>query len=207
MNATPPEAKTQYSRGPELPGGGPSPDSARPTAPGRAGGGAIGAAVLGGGLLGAVLLVVAEFTTLFEVRSAGSSAVVKSVATGSHDTFALVPIALLAAAMAYGVWRSGSRPALLAIGVLGLLALLTALLGDLPDARASGLIGTATTNYVSASSRPSAGLYLETLGAVMLMITCGSGFLMVGGSRGRGPRPLGPLPPEPGGQSAPLSGS
>jgi hypothetical protein len=180
MNATPPEAKTEYSRGPELPGGGSSPDSARPTAPRRAGGGAIGAAVLGGGLLGAVLLVVAEFTTLFEVRSAGSSAVVKSVATGSHDTFALVPIALLAAAMAYGVWRSGSRPALLAIGVLGVLALLIALLGDLPDARASGLIGTATTNYVTASSRPSAGLYLETLGAVMLMITCVSGFVMIG---------------------------
>jgi hypothetical protein len=44
-----------------------------------------------------VLLLVAEFTTLFDVRTAASATVIKSVGTGSHDAYALVPIALLPA--------------------------------------------------------------------------------------------------------------
>jgi hypothetical protein len=136
-------------------------------------------AILAGGLLGALLLFVAEFTTLFEVSSGGAGAPVKSVGTGSHHAYALVPIALLAAALAYGVWRVGSRPALLSIGFLAVIALLIGVLGDLPDAHASGLINTGG-RYVNASSSPSAGLYMETLGAVVLLITCVCGFLLIG---------------------------
>ncbi len=75
---------------------------------------------------------------------------------------------------------SGGRPGLLAIGVLGVLALLISLLGDLPDAHGSGLIGTATTHYQLASATPSAGMYMETLGAVVLIITCVSAFILLG---------------------------
>src|SRR5579862_3175530 len=86
------------------------------------------------GLLGAVLLLVAEFSTLFTVRLVAGGAHVRSELTGSHHSFALVPIALLSALFAFGVWREGSRPALLAVGALAIVALLIALLGDLPDA-------------------------------------------------------------------------
>jgi hypothetical protein len=197
MNATPPEAKTEYSRGSRISGGRSARNFARRPGPGAAAGGAIGAAILGGTLLGAILLLVAEFTTLFEVRSAGSSTVIKSVGTGSHHTFALVPIALLAAVLAYGVWSAGSRPALLAIGLLGVISLLIALLADLPDAQATGLIGSAATHFTSASSSPSAGLYMETLGAVVLIITSVSGFLLIGS----------PTPPPQSRTPARLSGS
>jgi hypothetical protein len=159
-------------------------DSAGHSGRGAAVGGVVGTAVLVGALLGALLLLVAEFTTLFSVRAATSSAPVKSVGTGSHHAYALVPIALLTAALAYGVWAAGSRPALLAVGLLGLIALLIALFGDLPDAHASGLIGSTSTHYTTASSSPSAGLYMETLGAVVLIITCVSGFLLIGGPAG-----------------------
>jgi hypothetical protein len=136
-------------------------------------------AILGGGLLGALLLLVAEFTTLFDI-STGAGPPVKSVGTGSHHAYALVPIALLAALLAYGVWRVGSRPALLAIGLLAVISLLIGLLGDLPDAHASGLLTGAGGHYVTASSTPSAGLYMETLGGVVLLITCVCGFLLLG---------------------------
>jgi hypothetical protein len=136
--------------------------------------------VLCGGLLAAVLLLVAEFTTLFDERTATGGVLVKSVTTGSNHSYALVPVALVAALLAFGVWRAGSRPALLALGVLGVLALLIALLGDLPDAHASGLIGSSATHYVLARTRPSAGFYMETLGALLLLVTCVSGFLMIG---------------------------
>ena len=86
-------------------------------------------------------------------------------------------IAVCAAALAIGAWRTGSRPALLAIGMLGVAALVIALVVDLPDATASGLV-LSSSHLVNASSTPSTGFYLETLGAVVLMFTCMWGLLL-----------------------------
>ncbi len=190
MNATPPEANTEYSRGVEVSSddfaSGSRRDSRARSSTRATAKGPFDAAILASALLGALLLLVAEFTTLFEVRTAASGTV-RSVGTGSHHGYALVPIALLAAAFGYAVWAVASRPALLAIGALGVLALLISLLGDLPDTNASGLVLSAS-HYVSASSTPSAGFYMETLGAVVLLITCVSGFLLIGPPGARSPR-------------------
>jgi hypothetical protein len=175
MNATPPEAKPEYSRGSEPSGG-----LARI-------GSAVPAAVFAGGLLGALLLVVAEFTTLFEVHTALSPVAVTSVSTGSHHADALIPVAILAVLLAYGAWSQGSRPALVALGVLGLLTLVLALAADLPDAHATGLIAAGSGHYANASSTPQAGLYMETLGAAVLIVTAGLGLLL--GGAPPGPRP------------------
>ena len=195
MNKTPPEANSQYSRGPRQSRGDSLPDASAPKP-----GSGVTASVLGAGLLAALLLIVAEFTTLYDVKTTTGGLLVKSVSTGSHNSYALIPIALLAGLLAFAVWRAASRPALLALGVLGVLALLIGLLGDLPDAHASGLIGSSTTHYSVATSRPSAGFYMETLGAVLLLITCVSGFLMLGAptaSRGPGRRSGQPQDPAP----------
>jgi hypothetical protein len=193
MNVTPPEASTEYSKGPRglrrlltrlLQG-----DS------GRRGRGteqvrdSIRWGVLGASLLAALLMVVAEFTTLFTVHVESSSTAIKTVTTGSHHSYALLPIAALVTLLAIGFWRDASRPALLAIGLLGIVTLLIALLGDLPDANATGLAGSSTTHFVNASSTPSAGLYLETLGAVALVITCGVGFIALGAPARPAPKP------------------
>jgi hypothetical protein len=137
------------------------------------------AAICAATLLGALLLLVAEFTTLFTLRAASPVTTVRSVGTGSHHGYALVPIALLAAVLGYAVWRSTSRPGLAAIGVIGVVALLIALIGDLPDANATGLVLSAG-RYVQADSTPSAGFYMETLGAVVLLIASVSGCLLIG---------------------------
>jgi len=195
MNATPPEAKTEYSRGtqrsgsgfggsPERESGGETQDAKR--AGGRGNGPAprppaiIRGAILIGGLLGALLLLVAEFTTLFEIRTSAGTTPIKSVGTGSHHTYALVPIAVLAVVLSIAVYTAVSRPALLSIGVIAVITLLIALLGDLPDAHVSGLVGGGTQHYLTASSTPSAGLYMETLGGVVLLITAVCGFLLLG---------------------------
>jgi hypothetical protein len=137
---------------------------------------AIPAAILAGALLGALLLLVAEFTTLFELRAGGGT--VKTIGAGSHHSYALVPVALLAGILGVAVWRTGSRPALLAVAALGALVLLISLLGDLPDVHRSGLIETSPSHFASAGSKAGAGLYLETLGAVVLVITSVSGLLL-----------------------------
>jgi hypothetical protein len=80
--------------------------------------------------------------------------------------------------LAVAVYRHGNRSAFVALAALGIATLLIALLGDLPDARASGLIGSSAGGYVQAVSKPSAGLYMETLGAVVLLAAGGVGLLL-----------------------------
>jgi hypothetical protein len=150
--------------------------------------------VLGGGLLGAALLLVAEFTPLLHVHSSVRVHVAKSVTTGAHHSYALVPVALLAAALAYGFWQTRNRQALIAAGFLGLITLLIALLGDLPDAQASGLVGSAATRFATATATPAIGLYLETLGAVVLLISAAAGLLLIPAPPNR-PRPSAPAAP------------
>lgn len=149
--------------------------------------GSVGGWLFGAALLGAVLLLVAEFTTLYTERIASFHAPATAVATGPHDSYAMVPIAILAVILAAAVLRAGSRPALLAVGIAGLVALLIALLGDLPDSHASGLIIGPSGQFVSAVSDPGAGMYLETLGAVVLIAVSGLGFILIGRPAGGGP--------------------
>jgi hypothetical protein len=180
MNSTPPEANTEYSRGDVVSEG---PDAAR--------GGAGSAVSQGSGegsqrlatglfavaMLGALLLLVAEFTTLFTVHVSGVAKPLRTVSGGSHHSYAMALIAACATILAFAVWRAASRPALLGLGLVGIAALLIALLGDLSDATASGLILT-SSHYVEAKSTPSAGFFIEMLGALLLVIVCASGFLL-----------------------------
>ncbi len=187
MNASRPEADTEYSRGQAAPKGDFGGQTGGSRAVWRRRYGAHRTAVLVAGLLGALVLLVAEFTPLLRVHSGAQAQVVRTIDTGAHHSYALVPIALLAAVLAVSAWASGSRLAVLAIGLLGLLVLGIALLGDLPDAHATGLIASPATGLQAASSSAAIGLYLETLGAVVLIIAAAAGMLLeaapVGGRR------------------------
>ncbi len=76
---------------------------------------------------------------------------------GSHHAYAPASDRSLVALLRYAVWRDVSRPALLALGVLGVIVLLIALLGDLSDAHATGVIGSSATHFASANSTPGPG--------------------------------------------------
>jgi hypothetical protein len=141
---------------------------------------AIRAGVFGCALLGALLLVVSEFTALFTIKTA--AATIKTVSTGSHDSYALIPIALVAVGLAYLATARRSLPAFVALGALGVVTLLIALIGDLPDAQATGVVGSSATHFTSAAASPSTGLYMETLGAILLILASGCG-LLLGGAR------------------------
>jgi hypothetical protein len=193
MNA-PPEAHSEYSRGNgafrRILARHRTPSAARRSAGSEASGG-IRAALALAALVGALLIVVSQFTALYHLHSATSSAAIKTVTTGANHAWAPIPLALVAAALAYVVHRHGSRSALLALAALGIATLLIALLGDLSDAHSSGLIGSGAGGYVQATSTPSAGLYMETLGAVVLLVTGGVGFLLLGPQEPPAARPPG----------------
>ncbi len=186
MNATRPEADTEYSRGHRGSEGDSAADESRSGERSRAPSVVLWLVFLGG-LIGATLLVVAEFTPLFTVHSTAYGAPVQTEGTGMHQSYALIPVAVLAAVLTIVAVRSRSRAALVGVGVLGLVALGIALLGDLPDAQATGFVGNPQT-LTPASSNPSTGLYLETLGAIVLLITAGAGLLMPAHPRPRPPR-------------------
>jgi hypothetical protein len=154
MNATP-EARSQYSRGI------------------RAFAGRLAAtrAAILLALVGAGLAVVAEFTSLYSVHLSTYASPTQTVSAGSHNSHALIPIAILAWALALGPARAGAVTAFAALAGLGVLALGIALIGDLPDTHAHGI----TVHHAFAATTAGPALYLETLGAVLLLAGGGLG--------------------------------
>jgi hypothetical protein len=184
----PPEANSEYSRGSGASGRLLLPrwqSSETPASQDSEAGRAARLALAIGALLGALLVIVAQFTGLYHLHSATSSAAIKTVGTGGNHAWAPIPLALAAIALAYAVYRTGSRTALVGLVALGVATLLIALIGDLPDAHSSGLVGSSANGYVQATSSPSAGLYMETLGAVILIVAGGVGLLMAAPQMGR----------------------
>jgi hypothetical protein len=184
MNA-PPEANNQYSRANRAFRG---VFAGRGSTSGEVPAGARAAIALGA-LFGALLILVSQFTALYQVHSAATSAAIKTVGTGANHAWAGIPIALVAAALAYAVYRHGNRAALVGLLTLGVAMLLIGLLRDLPPTHASGVVGSAAAGYSRAVATRSAGLYMETLGAVVLIISGGLGWLMLAGAPADRPAP------------------
>jgi hypothetical protein len=127
--------------------------------------------------LGAVLLLTAEFTSLYGVHVVGRSAPIETITGGSNNSYAMVPIALLAIGLGLAAIGAGGRLALLALAVVGVVALLISLLGDLPGAQQSNQLVRFGGKNLLGSSSPSIGMYMETLGGVLLIVAAGLGLL------------------------------
>src|SRR3954451_24046153 len=126
---------------------------------------------------GPALLIVRDFLTLFEVQSVTATISGGVVSGGRNHAYAMLIIGLLAAPMAYGAIRGGSRPAMVALGALGVVAALIALLKDLPVAAGTSTLDKSFA-YASAHAVPGIGFYLETLGATLLLIAAAGGLLL-----------------------------
>jgi hypothetical protein len=125
-------------------------------------------------LIAAATLIVAEFVPLYRVRTDVGHHIVRSVSAGSHHSYALLPMAVLAALLAGALGRSG-WPVPAALALLGLAALGIALLGDLPDVRRAGVLGSPATGLRDAHTVAGAALYLETFGAIALLAAGATG--------------------------------
>jgi hypothetical protein len=116
---------------------------------------------------GALLLILAEFLTVREIRA------VTVVPPGGTETggglhgYALGIIGLAILPMAYGAVVRGARPAAVALLVLALAACAIVVFVDRPVLDDTGLIG---RTYDLAEARPATGFYLESLGAVFALV-------------------------------------
>jgi hypothetical protein len=127
-------------------------------------------------LIGAAALVVAEFTPLYRVQTDVGRHIVRSVSAGSHHSYALLPVAMLAALLAGVLGRSG-RTVPAALMLLGLTTLGIALLGDLPDLHRTGALGTPASGLRDAYTVAGQALYLEVLGAIALLVAGAAGVI------------------------------
>jgi hypothetical protein len=118
-------------------------------------------------VLGALLLIVAEFLPLYEIRTIAAVPAGGHKSTGAHHNYALLIVGLAMLPMAAGAIRGGSRPAAFALLALSLIALYVALRIDLPDLNETGLIG---RTYDQAEARPRVGFFVETLGATLALL-------------------------------------
>lgn len=115
--------------------------------------------------LGGALLIAADFATLVDIQVITVSR--ERVSGGEAHAYGLALLGALAIVMAFGAAR-GARPAQVALVVVGVVALAIVLLADVPDLNSTGLIGSL---YEEATARPGLGFYLESLGAVLLLIS------------------------------------
>ncbi len=128
-------------------------------------------------LLAAFLLALSELLPLYEVVVGQSDEGRRSVRGASSHAFAMLLFAVVAVAMALGALR-GSRPAMAALLVLGVVVLVVVLTVDLPAVRQEGALREAAA-YEDARAEPRAGFFAETLGAVLLLLS-GGGMLLAG---------------------------
>lgn len=129
------------------------------------------------GLAGAVLLVLSTFITVAEIRVLTTSELVSQdtrISGGELHGIALVLVALFAVVMLAGTWR-GAQPAMLALAATGLLALGLIVGLDVPELDNTGQVA---QFYEDVSAGAASGFYLETLGAVLLLLAGGGLFLL-----------------------------
>jgi hypothetical protein len=130
-------------------------------------------------LAGAICLLAATFSTVIEITVGTTSKIAdRDTELSGYDrhSVALIVIALFALVMTAGALR-GARPAMVALAVAGVVVLLIALIGDLPDVHKTGVIGQL---YDNARANPRSGYYFETLGGALLLMA-GGGLLLLGG--------------------------
>jgi len=118
-----------------------------------------------------VLLVVAEFSVVVRVV-VGSLETERRTVTGHADhDWALLLVAIAAVPLALGALR-GARPAAAALVALGIVAILIALVVDLPKTRESGTLPE-STSFEDAHAKAGPGLAYEIAGGVGLVLAGG----------------------------------
>ena len=135
-------------------------------------------AILLAGVLGGLLMIVTEFSTVASVELQLDSCETQIADSAQRDRCvldgferhggALLLLGLLAVAMAWGAGLGRSRPAAIALLVLGAIVVLIGLLIDLPETNETGAVG---RNFEGATAQAGAGLYLEIVAGLLAMLS------------------------------------
>jgi peptidoglycan/LPS O-acetylase OafA/YrhL len=134
--------------------------------------------VLALGLLAAVLMVATEFSTIQSIRIGQSTCGasdpdirdVCETSGGDAHNWSLLLLGVLTALLAFGAAVGRSRPAAVALGVVGLIVLAIALLVDRPDL---DNLRNIETRYNDAEAITGGGYKLELIAGALAVVACG----------------------------------
>ena len=121
-------------------------------------------------LVAAGLLIASELMTTFEFVPPGGEAL-SSQSAGDRHSYAQIVLAVGAILALGAAVFNGSKPAAVAVGACGVIALLIFLLLDLPDANNVGTLDDARQSFFNAEAVPQPGFWLQLIGALGLSIT------------------------------------
>lgn len=132
----------------------------------------LGTAAAGLGIAGAILAFIATFTTVIQIRVL----TVTPASFNGMDRYgpALLLLGIFGLLMVAGAWR-GARPAMAALALAGLAVLLIAILVDVPHLNDTGVWPLAD-QYEDAQAGAGIGFYFETASGVLMLL---SGVLML----------------------------
>jgi hypothetical protein len=124
-------------------------------------------------IAGAGALFASELMTTFQLSSTGPEFC--NVEAASRHHFALGVLAIFAVLAVILAVTTASKPAAVAVGIAGVIALVLFLTIDLPHANNTGTLAgcSATTNnaFFDAKAEPQAGFWLEMVGALALALS------------------------------------
>ena len=117
----------------------------------------------------AVVLFASQLMTMFEFTPPGAEPLSDRSVIDHHGPALTVIAAFAALATIAAAWL-GSKPAAVAVAVMGGIALMIFLLVDLPDAGQIGTLDDARQSFVDAEAVPQEGFWLELVGALALAL-------------------------------------
>jgi hypothetical protein len=124
---------------------------------------------------GALLLILAEFLTVREIKAVTVIPPGGTETGGGLHGYALGIIGAAVLVFSYGAVIRAARPAAIALVVLAVVACGIVLFVDRPVLDDTGLIG---RTYDLAEARPAIGFYLESLGAALVLVGAVATLLM-----------------------------
>jgi hypothetical protein len=128
----------------------------------------------------AVVLGASEFMNTFALRPPGGETVEGGLlGAGDRHQYALLILAIFAVIAVVVVLLTGSKPAAVAVGIAGAVALLIFLINDLPHVNQEGtpasfFSSTPGPLYGSLKAYPVSGFWMEMLGALALAVAGGA---------------------------------
>jgi len=118
----------------------------------------------------AAVLFASEFMTMFEFTPPGAEPLREQSAGERHGNAMFVVAGFAVIATLVAVFAP-SRPAALGVAVMGIIALLFFLIGDLPNAGQIGTLDDARQSFIDAEAIPQGGFWMMLLGALGLTLS------------------------------------
>ena len=120
-------------------------------------------------LLGAAIVIVSQVVTAYSLENEFGEVLDTVTLLSMHGVLTAIIGLAAAVALVFAV-ATGSRSALIAMIGMGAAVILIFLIVDVPDIGSTGMFNTPTAGNLDATGEAQAGLWLELLGGVILVL-------------------------------------